>query len=422
MPESRHIDFSEKALAERKRSGHSHALTSVRARWTWILFSAVTVFFAALVGWGFFGSIVDSVSGHGILLLRGGVRPVIAQSDGMLTQLNVQVGSPVSSAQTIGQIYNAQTFFNVRKLEMEYRQLVRECEMLTAGSQELTDLLVEIERERAANLAALTKKYDLSLARSKDLAARYEHLTNTRDISLVNYYEALDAMLNTEAQLFSTKLQAMVSSEQARVLTLEQRQNLISLESRRLQKEFEVELARKLFRDAFWITAGFDGSILELLKAEGDFVRQGERIALVASDLSKGLYLAGFISAESGKKVESGMSAYFAPASVKPDEYGYIQGVVREVSRSPVTAESVLAELNNSSLTQTLAGGGAMIRVTVELIPDPGTVSGLKWTSRAGAPVKLSNGALGTLIINTEYRAPASYLIPYARAALFGSG
>ena len=114
------------------------------------------------------------------------------------------------------------------------------------------------------------------------------------------------------------------------------------------------------------------------------------------------------------------MSAYFAPSSVRPNEYGYILGVVREVSEMPVSAESVLAELRNAGLAQAFSGGEAVIRVAVELLPDDNAVSGLRWTSRTGAPVRISGGVTGSLIVNTEYRTPASYLVPGARSALFG--
>ena len=418
--DSPQIAFSEKALAERSRGARAHALTSVRARWTWTLFAVIALCFGTLVLWGFFGSIVSSVSGQGILLLRGGVRPVIAQGSGMLIQLNAHMGTKVSQGQVIGQIHNAEMIFKVHKLEMEYEQLCRQSDALIAGSEEMTKLRLALEQEREAALASLAEKYDQSLVRSKQLSRSYHSLKGMGAVSIAEYFSSLDNMLNTEAQLLSNRLQVMLSSAQMREVDWEQRKNLVTLESDRLLKSLEVELARKLFRDAFWLTADFSGHVIELLKGEGEFVRQGDSVALVAAESREGLYLAGFLPADSGKKVTAGMSAYFAPASVRSDEYGYILGVVREVSDAPVSAEAVLAELRNPGLAQKISGGGAVIRVVVELVPDVHTASGLRWTSRAGASVEISNGALGMLTINTEYRKPASYLIPYARAALFG--
>ncbi len=418
-PASR-IAFSEKALAERIRGARVHALTSVRARWTWGLFAVVTACFVSLSCWGFLGSIVSSVSGQGMLLLRGGVRPVVAQASGVLTQLNIRMGTPVSRVQVIGQIQNAEILFKMRKLEIEYEQLCRESDALIAGFKEMTDLRLVLEREREAALVTLTEKYDESLSRNWQISRSYGELKGMGAVSMAEYFSSLDNMLSTEAQLLSSRLEVLLSSGHMREADWEQRKTLINLESQRLLKALEVELAHKLFRDSFWLTAGFDGHILELLKREGEFIRQGDNIALIAADMSQGLYLVGYFPVDAGKKVKTGMSAYFAPATGKNNENGFIVGVVREVSEAPVAPEAVFAELHNSGLTQVFTGGGAVMRVAVELIPDETTVSGLKWTSRTGANMSISNGTPGTLIVNTEYRKPASYLVPYARSVLFG--
>lgn len=384
------------------------------------MLAVVALCFTVLIAWGFFGSLVSSVSGPGVLLLSGGARPVLAQASGTVTQLNVIMGAPVRRGQVIGQLHNAEMIFQMRKLELDYAQLCRESEALTAGSEEMTKLRLSLERQREAALSSLTEKYDHSFSRSKKLTQSYQTLKDMGAVSMADYFSTLDNMLNTEAQLLSNHIQVMLSSAQMRELDWEQRQNLISLENRRMLKSLELELARKLFREAFWLAADLDGHILELFKSEGDFVRQGDSVALVSSDESLGFYLAGFLPVDSGKKISAGMSVYFAPASVRPDEYGYILGVVREVSAAPISPLAVEAETHNPSLAETICGGGAVIRVVVELLPDEATVSGLRWTSRAGAPLQLSNGMLGTLSINTEYRRPASYVIPYARAVIFG--
>ena len=45
------IAFSEKALEQMSRGVRSHALTGVKARWTWFLLGSVSLFFAAMIIW-----------------------------------------------------------------------------------------------------------------------------------------------------------------------------------------------------------------------------------------------------------------------------------------------------------------------------------------------------------------------------------
>lgn len=421
MSGTQKIEFSEKALAKRQRGARLYALNSVRASWTWILFGVIGVFLTALVLWGFFGSVVETVGGRGLLVSDSGMNVLSARGSGTLIQLNVRPGMHVDRGQVIGEIYNPEVIFSVRRQEREYAQLVAECDALTAGSEELAKVRIAIEKEREKALASLTEKYDESVSRSRRRAGNFRTLQRERAISVGEYYSSLDALLNTEAELLGNRLQVLLSSAQLRELDWDRKKNIITLENERLIKSFEVELSHKLFREAFWIVAEREGTVLELRRDEGDAVAQGDTIAVVSSDGSEGLHLVGYLSPEDGKKVRTGMSAYFAPSHVKSGEFGYMVGVVRDVSATPISSEAVFAELDNPGLTQAMTGGGAVIRVTVELVPDPNTESGCRWTSRRGAPVTLTNGTQGTLIVNTRYRRPASFIVPSLRGFVLGS-
>jgi HlyD family secretion protein len=56
--------------------------------------------------------------------------------------------------------------------------------------------------------------------------------------------------------------------------------------------------------------------------------------------------------------------------------------------------------------------------VRVALERDPNTVSGFRWSSPGGPPVKLSAGTIATAEIVTETRAPITLIIPILRQKL----
>lgn len=194
--------------------------------------------------------------------------------------------------------------------------------------------------------------------------------------------------------------------------------NRPALERTIADKVAELDIARRIFRETFWLPAGTDGVVIELLKSDGDYVMAGERVALIAADLNQGVYISGYIPASSGKRVRPGMVMYFDPYAVNSAEYGFMQAVVRDVSASPVNVETIAAELQNHSLAESLSGGNAMVHVTAELIPDASTYSKVKWTSADGAPISVSGGLMGDIIIKTEYRSPASFMLPMVHSAL----
>ena len=116
------------------------------------------------------------------------------------------------------------------------------------------------------------------------------------------------------------------------------------------------------------------------------------------------------------------MSVYFSPSALRAADYGYIKGIVASVSLFPVSYESISAELKNSDFAKTLTQGGTVMRVEVDFLPSDQTRSGLQWTSRNGAQATVEPGMVGALLINTEYRRPISYILPYLREHVFGIG
>jgi hypothetical protein len=77
-----------------------------------------------------------------------------------------------------------------------------------------------------------------------------------------------------------------------------------------------------------------------------------------------------------------------------------------------VTPESLFDELKSRELVQALASGGPAIRADVELEPDPGTVTGLKWSTQKGPPFQISSGTLFLVDIVLGEQKPISLVLP----------
>lgn len=187
-------------------------------------------------------------------------------------------------------------------------------------------------------------------------------------------------------------------------------------------KEQKLELERRFFRESIWLRSNSTGIITELLKAPGDAVKAGDHIALLNRIDHGQRKLIAFVPIEMGKKVKPGMSAYFAPGSLKPQDYGYVRGIVQETSQFAVNSDSIVTELKNRDFADAVSKSGVQARLVIEMLPDRATVSGLKWTSRNGATTAVDAGTVGRIIINTRYRSPISYVIPFFREKLFGIG
>ena len=409
------IEYSQKALDNLTQGTTEHVLTGVRARWSFFLLGSATLFVAALLVWGFFGSMVESVSGMGMTMPKGGVHTIVSPGSGTISNLNIHPSSQVNAAQVIGQIYNPELLFNVQKLQAEKALLATEVDYLTKGVQNITERKLATDQDKQQMLQELTTELQKSRVRAAEIAKSYASLIKSGGASRLSYYQALDQMVQTHNQFLSTLFDTMDNeiSQQDQIWAREQQ--LLTLRQELEQKQSELSLAQSLYNESSWIYPRFAGEIIEVFKEEGASINAGESLALVSSKPEDGLYVLAFLSPEEGKRVKNGMSAYFSPGAAPASRFGYLKGVVREVSAMPVNIQSVQAELSNESLTQMFAGRSAVVRVVIEMLPDGKKASAYKWTAKKGYNDPLVSGMVGTVEIHVGQKPPASYIIPALR-------
>lgn len=127
-----------------------------------------------------------------------------------------------------------------------------------------------------------------------------------------------------------------------------------------------------------------------------------------------------FIPAGDGKKVQPGMEVQISPSTVRKEEYGVMIGRVKSVSTFPTTPDAMQRILRNAALAEELAGGGAPLEVTAELLSDSNTRSGYKWSSPMGPPIGVFSGTLASASIVVDRKRPIGYVIPLVKGALGG--
>ena len=326
--------------------------------------------------------------------------------------MNINVGTTVTPGQSVGQIHNPELFFNITKLGNEYNALISEMEILRRGIEKLTAKKTGSEMQRKEILAQLTELQRKSRQRAKEIVEIHSSLRQSGAVSKITYFQALDNQTQSEISFANTLFESLSNDLSSEETLWQYQRQLLEMQQTLSQKKRELDLALRLFQESNWISSNHQGKVTEIFKKEGSFVQNGETIALLSSDPADGIYIAAFIPVLQSKEIKCGMSVFFSPAIAPASRYGYIKGIVREVNLMPSNPVAIQTELANESLTQQIIGQGAVIRVVVELLPDPGTPSGFAWTTKRGYPGKISHGAVGEVIINTGKRSPASYILP----------
>jgi NHLM bacteriocin system secretion protein len=152
--------------------------------------------------------------------------------------------------------------------------------------------------------------------------------------------------------------------------------------------------------------------VVEMLAMNGDTVKENQPILSVESGHTL-LHATIYLRADSNAKLlRPGMEARISPVTSRSERHGYVLGKVQTVSKYPATEAGMMALLNNAALVRDLSASGPPIAIGVAFDPDPGTRSGFRWSSSAGAALELSSGTLCTGTFIVESHRPIGFLFP----------
>jgi biotin carboxyl carrier protein len=147
-----------------------------------------------------------------------------------------------------------------------------------------------------------------------------------------------------------------------------------------------------------------EGTVVNVSVAGGQVVPSGgEVLTLERTDGPDDRLLAMlFVPADTAVGITRGQPVDLAVSSAPPAAFGVLKGRVTSVSAYPLSTAALTALLGGQ--TGSLANGGAMKVVVVDLVRDPGTASGYGWSTRTGFPHALQSQAKvsGTITLGSQ--------------------
>ncbi len=323
---------------------------------------SVAIMIAVAFAWGIFGSVPDIVMGNGVIMNIDNVTSVKYANQGSVKNIFVKHGDLVRNGQIIARIERQdildQIKLNERKLE---------------GYLEMQKVLKTANRNGSSKQAMMQNLYEQGLITEQE------------------YLNSRQTEVNIDQQVTEIKQQILLLNDN--------------------------------YQTATQVIANVSGRVMEVPVRRGDYVQPGSTICVIDSGESESAIGAlVYFSASDGKKIEPGMKIGLVPTTVKQEEYGFIQGLVTDVSEFPVSDNYLVSSLQNVSLANSFHQIGNPIEVKVSIIPDSSTYSGYKWSSSKGPEQKIGSGYICTAKVTTAKRRPISLLIPMIKKKLLGVG
>jgi len=383
----------------------------------WLALGAVGLLLAAAGVWSVYGSVPTEALGKGILLRQQGVSALVANADGQVEEVLVEVGDRVEKGETVARIRQEELLRRIRDEESRLAALESDFRKLQGFTAQQKHLQAETMAQKRTNLARSIE----TLAREVELL---EQKIEVEEGLLEDGLITKQTLLATQQELNTTRDELAgrrLERESIDLARLESEQEADQLlETRRSQvRDLRLELGdlRARLEENARVVSPYSGRVVELAVNPGDVVAPGTPVLSVEL-LAEELVAMLFVPAEAGKKIEPGMEARIYPSTVRREEYGYMEGRVTWVAEFPSTTRGMLRLLANESVVDELMSRGPLLRIDVELHEDPATPSGYRWSSSTGPDLRITSGTLAAGSVIVRESRPIELVIPKLRENL----
>jgi HlyD family secretion protein len=382
----------------------------------WLAACGIGVLTAAVIAWGFLGSIPTEVSARGILVTQGGrVVSALSPTSGVVTSLTVKPGDVVQRGQAVATIHQPEAelhLANAHQVEAERTvtldtrgaALQRETQALetnAAQRKRAQEQIIEQANERIGRLRRQLEIREQMHPRNLALEERVEQSRADLARAQQDVSDARDRMVEIDTELLHSRLEAERELAGLRAGLADAKRSAA-----------EAGAALTATRD---VVAPATGKVTELAVSEGQMVTANGTVLNVETE-GRRLQAVVYVPTEHGKQVSVGMAARIALSTVKMREWGALNGRVASISNFPATLQGMAAVLGNPQLVQSFGAGSAPYEARIDL-QQADTPSGYAWSSGTGPTLDLSSGTTLSAAIEVREEPPINLVLPSVRRA-----
>ncbi|MEB3183992.1 MAG: NHLP bacteriocin system secretion protein [Cyanobacteriota bacterium] len=387
---------------------------------------------AAMAGaiglWGLVWPVPTEVTGQGVLIYPGTAGLLNARASGQVRELRVRSGDRVRRGDVLMTLHLPvlerqlqQQRGNLDQLERQNRALdERDAIRLDTARAQRDTALAKLADDRR-RYAGLQTTYASKLKRLQWLAGRevvapLASEVVTAEQGLTSTSVALDGVVVSEKEAVSAFQKVKLEVETA---ALQRRYQIDDL-----RREIQVTRARLAYDGD--VVSGRDGVVLDLQVIPGQTVGLGQRLGTIgrpqtADGQAPPLQAVAYFAPADARRLPLGLPVEVVPQWNQRGRFGGIVGRVTRVLTLPATPDDIATTTGNPQLAEALAKGGPVLRSDIELLRDPRSNDGYRWTLSAGSAVfPVREGLTVNAHAYVEWRSPLSYLIPGLRSLTGG--
>ncbi len=412
--------FRQAALDRLASPEQTDRLDMLLPRNAWFILAGFLVFVILGLSWGIYGRIPTTVSGTGILLSPEGVMNILSTSNGTLVCLKVQNEAVVKAGDLLAEIEHPELSKEISAAHQRLAELSKKKETSLLLQKREKESVEQLIRMKLAAASDTVKNYEKQIVLARQKAEQQKDLIAKGLITRQALLETEKEIQSAEGQIRELRNQQKQVESESMDLGNRQTREGMGVDAEIAEQTRSVEMLEKRRELNSKIYAPTDGRIVEIMAAEHSVITQGQPILSLESikEGTKKLEAYLYIPMREGKQIHPDMNVQIVPGAVKRQEFGFVCGRIISVSPLPATENGMQSVLGNLSLVRSLMNSGPLIAVRAELLTDPASPSGLKWSSGKGPELLINSGTSCDASVVTREQAPVTLVIPVLKEYL----
>ncbi|EKD82167.1 MAG: membrane-fusion protein [uncultured bacterium] len=406
--------FRQAALDRLASPEQTDRLDMLLPRNAWFILAGFLVFVILGLSWGIYGRVPTTVSGSGILLSPEGVMNILSTGNGTLVRLKVQNEAVVKTGDLLAEIEHPELSKEISGARQRLDELSKKKETSLLLQKREKESVEQLIKMKLAATSDTVKNFEKQIILAKQKAEQQKDLIARGLITKQALLETEKEIQSAEGQIRELRNQQKQTESESMNLGNRQTREEMGVDAEIAEQTRSIEMLEKRRELNSKIYAPTNGRIVEIMAAEHSVITQGQPILSLESIKEGGKKLEAYlyIPMREGKQIQPGMAAQIVPGAVKRQEFGFVCGKIVSVSPLPATENGMQSVLGNMSLVRSLMNSGPLIAVRAELLTDPASPSGLKWSSGKGPELIINSGTSCDASVVTREQAPITLVIP----------
>ena len=172
----------------------------------------------------------------------------------------------------------------------------------------------------------------------------------------------------------------------------------------------ELERLYDAYQAASMIYTPVSGQVVDLV-ATGSAITAGDLVVAItnADSTTNEAEIRAYVSSTVAQSIQKGMDVRIYPSVSRSESYGYVQGLVSDISNYPITATNISDTLGRFYTDQLVPEGENIVELRITLLGGTDGSTGV-WSRAEGGSLTIDTGTMCEMNVVVEEMTPWEYL------------